>query len=177
MSDDEEQIFSKSKSQLKREMLELQELGKRLVGLSKERLSKLDLPSSLLSAIEEAKRLNSRGGIRRQLQYIGRLMRDLEAPERIREYFQRLEMKDERAAAFFHMLESWRERLICDESLETTTEFITQYPEIDRQYFRQLIQNAKKERKQGKPAGAGKALFRYLRELQGNNNNNTEDLS
>lgn len=160
-----EHELPKSKSQIKREMLELQELGERLVSLNLEQLKKLALPASLHQAILDAKKMTSRNAKRRQLQYIGRLMRDIEDPTFIKEFFYQLEMKDQRANAFLHMLESWRERLLSDD-VAAQTEFIQLYPNVDRQHLRQLIQNGKKERLHGKPLGASKLLFRYLRELQ-----------
>lgn len=156
---------TKSKSQVKREMVELQVLGEKLTHLNQGQLQKLDLPTLLYQAIQEANKISSRGGKRRQLQYIGRLMRNIEDPSYIREFFQQLEQKDQRNIAFFHILESWRERLI-SENNQTMTEFIQIFPHCDRQHLRQLIQNAKKEREIGNPVGASKTLFRYLRELQ-----------
>lgn len=155
----------KSKSQVKREMTELQKLGERLVSLKKDQLNRLDLPAELNLAIKEAQRLTSHGAKRRQLQFIGRLMRDIEDTTFIKDFFRKLEMKDQRTSAFHHMLESWRERLISDDA-EAITEFIQNYPNSDRQHLRQLIQNAKKEKQFAKPIGSLKLLFRYLKELQ-----------
>lgn len=159
-----EDDLPKSKSQIKREMTNLQDLGARLITLSDEQLRKLNLPPLLQDAVKAAKKITSHGAKRRQLQYIGRLMRDIEDPSHIEEFFLKIEMKDQRTIAYYHMLESWRERLIAEEG--ALTEFIELYPNAERQHLRQLVQNAKKERLQGKPVGAAKALFRYLRELQ-----------
>lgn len=158
----------KSKSQIKREMVELQELGERLVLLNRDKLSKLELPTLLFEAIIEAKKITSRGGKRRQLQYIGRLMRDLEDTSLIRDFFAELDSKHQRVNAIHHMLESWREKLLSDDS-EILTEFIALFPAVDRQHLRQLIQNGRKERLYGKPVGASKQLFRYLKELHQEN--------
>lgn len=159
-----ESELSKSKSQIKREMIELQKLGERLTQLNMEQLNKVGLPINLFNAVIEAKRISSHGAKRRQLQYIGRLMREIEDTTFIREYFQKLDMKDKRASALHHMLESWRERLISDDP-SALTDFIENYPEADRQHLRQLITNSKKERISGKPRGSLKALFTYIREL------------
>lgn len=165
MSDDiTNDDLPKSKSQLKRESNALQALGGRLILLNNTQLDKLGLPTKLFQAIQEAKKITSRSATRRQLQYIGRLMRDIEDPTYIFEFIQKIEMKDEKATAFHHQLESWRERLLSEE--EAITEFIELYPAIDRQHFRQLVMNARKEKTSGKPVGAAKLLFRYMRDLQ-----------
>lgn len=155
----------KSKTQVKREMVDLQKLGERLVLLSNDQLKKVNLPDFLKEAINAAKKITSHGAKRRQLQYIGRLMRDLDDPQFIRDFLQQIEMKNQRANAYFHMLESWRERLISEESA-ALTEFIQLYPHSDRQHLRQLVSNAKKERLSGAPVGASKILFQYLKVLQ-----------
>lgn len=166
--DNVDDLMPKSKSQVKREMTELQKLGEKLVALSTEQLRKADLPDELHAAIMAAKKITSHGAKRRQLQFIGRLMRDLENPERIRDYISEIENKHQRANAYFHLLESWRERLIADEP-GTLTEFFTQYPQAERQYLRQLITQAKKEKLSGHSTHAAKLLFRYLKELQTQN--------
>lgn len=172
MSDNDDKIvdkdFPKSKSEIKREMIELQRLGERLVLLNAAQLKKLSLPLILEEAVLDAKKITSHGAKRRQFQYIGRLMRDVKNPEVIREFFAALEMKHQRSSAFHHMLESWRERLLSDDATQLT-EFIKLYPIVDRQHLRVLVQNAKKERSLGKPVGAARLLFRYLKQLQQEN--------
>jgi ribosome-associated protein len=168
MSDPDDLLPSdleKSKSQIKREMTELQKLGERLQALSREQLKKANLPAQLAQAIDESKRITSHSAKRRQLQYIGRLMRDLEDPQAVRDFLQKIENKHQKTNAYFHMLESWRERLITEEQ-SALTDFINLYPAADRQHLRQLVLNAKKERHQGTPKGAAKLLFQYLKELQ-----------
>jgi ribosome-associated protein len=166
MSYEQDKNEPKSKSQIKREMIALQELGERLTLLNQETLKRLGLPASLIAAIVEYKKITSRNAKHRQLQYIGRLMRELEDSNAIQKALLELEMKDNRANAIYHMLEAWREKLIRDD--EEVTEFIKNYPDLDRQHLRQLIKNARNERDFGKPAGACKHLFRYLREIQNN---------
>ncbi len=162
----------KSKSQIKREMTELQKLGERLVALSRDQLKQAKLPIELSQAIAEAKKITSHGAKRRQLQFIGRLMRDIDDPQAIRDFLQKVEMKHQKTNAYFHMLESWRERLINEEQ-DALTDFINLYPAADRQHLRQLVLNAKKERHQGFPKGAAKLLFQYLKELQNSKNGET----
>ena len=109
--EDPEEIILVSKTELKRDMQELQQLGETLVGLPDKQLEKITLPDILDEAIQLARRLKHREGRRRQLQYIGKLMRDIDVTE-IR---QQLEQFDQQSRAFrqqFHQLEQWRDRLI-----------------------------------------------------------------
>lgn len=162
-NEQEGNVYPKSKSQLKREMTALQELGGRLINLSINQLTKLQLPQALHAAILEAKKINSHSASRRQLQYIGRLMRDIEQPELIQAFLDDLTRKNNEVAAYNHMLEAWRDKLVL--TVDAMTEFLALFPNADRQRLRQLVQNAKKEQAFGKPLGARKQLFRYIREL------------
>lgn len=155
----------KSKTQVKKEMLALQQLGERLVLLNNEQLVTLKLPLLLHQAVLEAKKILHHGAKRRQMQYIGKLMRRVEDPASIQLFIDSLDMKNEQAIAFHHMLEGWRDKLMSDDA-SFITEFVTQFPYVDRQHLRNLVQNAKKERLAGKPLGASRALFRYLKNLR-----------
>ncbi len=152
-----------SKSQLKRDAAALQELGEKLVKLREAQLKKVPLPDPLREAVETAQRIKSHGAHKRQLQYIGRLMRNVdEAP--IRQALEALKGTGREAAAHFQRLERWRERLINDGDA-ALSELLDDYPQTDSQHLRQLIRNARREQEQDSPKGAGRALFRYLREL------------
>ncbi|UTW46498.1 ribosome-associated protein [bacterium SCSIO 12696] len=161
--EDPEEIILVSKSELKRDMLELQQLGETLVELPEKQLEKVTLPDNLSEAVELARRLKHREGRRRQLQYIGKLMRDIEVDE-IR---QQLEQFDQQSRAFrqqFHQLEHWRDRLIA-EGDGALNEWVSEYPQTDRQQIRQLIRQAQKEQSQQKPPAASRKLFKVLREV------------
>ncbi|MBK9324804.1 MAG: DUF615 domain-containing protein [Thiobacillaceae bacterium] len=153
-----------SKSQRKREMTALQDMGVELVKLPRARLEKFDLPENLLSALVEAQRLNSHGAIRRQMQYIGKLMRDVEI-EPIAEQLAALRGESAAAKAEFHALEHWRTRLIADD--QALSAWLSAHPESDAQQIRQLIRNARKEAAEGKPPKSSRALFRLLRDSTG----------
>lgn len=147
-----------SKSKLKRQMTALQKIGERLVSLPAAQLAKIPLDPILAQAIAEARLINSREGKRRQLQYIGRLMRNVEL-EPIQATLDKLELKSRHGKAQFHQIERWRDKLIAEDD-QALQEFLKQYPQTDRQELRQLIRNAKKATK-----GADTELFRYLRNL------------
>jgi ribosome-associated protein len=150
-----------SKTKLKAEADAVQEIGKKLVDLSKDRLIKLALPELLFEAVMEAKRLTANGAIRRQKQYIGRLMREVDVAP-IEEQLQRWEGKNSEENARFHGLERWRERLLND--IDTVPAFVELHPQIDAQRMRTLIRNAQKEQLANKPPKSSRELFKMLRE-------------
>jgi ribosome-associated protein len=156
--------FTASKSQRKREMTALQDMGAELVKLPRGRLEKLDLPESLFNALLEAQRLTSHGAIRRQMQYIGKLMRAVES-EPIAEQLAVIRGESAAAKAEFHALERWRERLILDD--QALTAWLSDHPGADVTQLRQLIRNARREAAGGKPPKSSRALFRLLRDSAG----------
>jgi ribosome-associated protein len=152
-----------SKTRKKREMHELQALGAALAELSESQLKEMRLGEDLLEALLEAKRIRSHEAKRRQMQYIGRLMREVD-PAPIRSRLAELEGSSAQATARHRRLETWRERLLGDD--EALTAFAAEHPGADLQALRTLIRNAKKEQKEGKPPRAYRELFRVLKEIE-----------
>lgn len=155
-----------SKTRRKKEMHALQDLGKKLVELSGEQLEKVPLEADLRAAVVECRRLTKHEAIRRQLQYIGRLMRQSDA-EAIAEAMERFEAGKQAHDAFFHRLERWRDRLINGDNGDLAA-FVEEYAGADVQHLRQLVRNAQKELQQQKPPASARKLFRYIRELAEN---------
>ena len=153
-----------SKTQTKKRMHELQALGERLVELNPEQLWSIGLPEDLLDAVLEARRTGGRESRRRQLQYVGRLMRDVD-PEPIREKLAVWDGVSREHTARVHLVERWRERLIEDEA--ALGELAAAHPGADTQHLRNLIRNARAERDSGKPPKSFRELFRALREVLG----------
>lgn len=154
-----------SKTEVKRQMHALQELGSRLTKLNKEQLKKMELSETLHNAIEEFHRIKSNGAQKRHLQYIGRIMRNEDA-ETIENGLGLFEAGQKAHTQMFHKLERWRDRLI-GEGNDALQEYVTEHPEADVQHLRQLIRNAQKEQKLEKPPASARKLFKYLRELAG----------
>lgn len=152
-----------SKTRRKNAMLELQELGTALIDLSSAGLDALQLPEDLLRAIQEARRITSHGARRRQLQYIGRLMREVDA-EPIRAALDDLAGSSRPALARHKQLERWRSRLLEDD--EALTEFARGHPGVDLQELRALIRNARRELAEARAPRAQRELFRVLREAE-----------
>lgn len=153
----------KSKSQRKREATALQALGEELLKLNQDQLKQISLPDNLLDAINIAKKISKRGGLKRQLQYIGKIMRNIDA-EPILHALETIKQKDHQSNARFHRLEQWRDRLISGDK-EALTEAFEAFPGADRQHLRQLVRKAAKEHSENKPPAAARAVFKYLREL------------
>lgn len=151
-----------SKTQIKREMDALQELGKRLTQLNQEQLKLVPMDDNLADAITEYQRLKKHEAKRRQLQYIGRLMRNTDA-EAIAHAVHVFDASQAEHTQHFHLIERWREQLMADPG--AVTQFISEFPQVDSQQLRQLIRNALKQQKQGKDLGGYKKLFRFIRDV------------
>ena len=152
-----------SKTKRKQEMHELQALGAALVELPEARLRALALADDLHEAVLEARRISSHEARRRQLQYIGRLMRDVD-PAPIRAALEALEGSSAQATARHRRLEQLRDRLLADDA--ALTDFLAARPLADAQALRTLIRNARREQKEGRPPRAFRELFRTLKSLE-----------
>jgi ribosome-associated protein len=152
-----------SKTERKKQMLALQKIGEILVLLPAPQLAKISLPSPLAEAVQTARELSDHEGRRRQLQYIGKLMRNVEV-EPIEAAIRKIQLKDQLSVAKFQQIEKWRDKLI-KEGDDTLQVFLQKYPQTDAQKLRQLQRNAQKEFKAEKSLGADTMLFRYLRDV------------
>ncbi|MCD8517734.1 MAG: ribosome-associated protein [Burkholderiaceae bacterium] len=133
-----------SKSQVKREMLALQELGKAIVELSTDRIKQLPLSEKLRDAVLLAQRTTSREGRRRQIHYVGKLMRDAPA-EQIRQQMDTWANGSRQETAYLHAIERDRDRLIDDDA--ALTPWLDAHPDVDVQAIRSLIRAARAEHK------------------------------
>ena len=154
-----------SKSQLKREMHALQDLGEELLAMQPAKLRALPLPPQLLEAIELAKRINSREGLRRQRQYIGKLMRVID-PAPILAALDVDGSRHRAEVAVMHAAERWRDRLLNEPAL--VSEFLEQHPSADGMPSDQLpalIDGARTELARGEPGRRYRELYRQLRDI------------
>ena len=150
-----------SKTQRKRAMEELQALGEALVALPADRLSKIALADNLREAIRMAQHMTRLDEARRrQMQYIGRLMRDVDATP-IRAALDEARGKNAHESARLHRIERLRTELLADE--KTLQEIASLYPDIDLQYLRSLRRAALKEQEQNKPPRNFRAIFQLLK--------------
>ncbi|MBW2011225.1 MAG: DUF615 domain-containing protein [Deltaproteobacteria bacterium] len=154
----------KSRSQIKREMQELQKLGEQLVELSNEQISGMTIPQEICEAVLFAKTLTKHGAKHRQLQYIGSLMRHVD-PEPIREALRDVVEGKKLEALAFKQVEQWRDEIV-EGNDERTEKILNLYQGVvDRQKLLRLVRNVRKESKTDKGRKSSKTLFRYLREL------------
>lgn len=152
-----------SKSSRKREMHALQALGEQLVALSAERLGKVPLPDALRQAVLDARRFTKHEARRRQMQYIGKLMRNVD-PEPIQARLDAFNGVSRAEVARQHQLERLRDEFLDDEKTISAIHEI--WPDADLQQLRVLRRNALRERSLSKPPRAYRELFRVLRALQ-----------
>lgn len=160
-----------SKSQVKRDLHALLDLGRELVDLSPERLKQLPLAERLYDAIRLAQRTPSREGLRRQVHYVGKLMRDAPADE-IRAQLDEWKNGSRKQTAALHHLEARRDKLLRDD--EALTALLAEYPQADSQRLRTMIREGRKELAANAALRPGqepqrkhyRALFQALRELQ-----------
>jgi ribosome-associated protein len=155
-----------SKTRRKAQMHALQDLGEALILLEPKRLAELAsetaLPDRLTEAIREARSITAWGGRKRQLQYVGKLMRDVD-PEPIRRRLDLWAHGHDIAAARHHELEHWRDRLMAEPgALDALS---AERPQLDRPRFRALIARARDERARRQPPHAYRELFRALKSL------------
>ena len=151
-----------SKSQRKREMEALQETGARLVELNADQLAQIELPERLLEAVLEAQRIRDFEGRRRQMQYIGKLMREVD-PAPIQAKLEQWHGVARAHAASQHLAERWRERLLDEENALAL--FANEYPGSDLQHLRTLIASVKRDQAAGKPPKNYRELFRAVRDI------------
>lgn len=154
-----------SKTKIKEAMHELQDLGAELIELSVGQLKKINLPDNLLDAVRECQKISSHGARRRQMLYIGKLMRNIDdAP--IREGLALIRGDSAAENARLHRLERMRNRLLEDEAV--LSEIATAWPGVDLQHLRQLRRNALKEQETNKPPKNFRAIFQMLQDLDKN---------
>jgi ribosome-associated protein len=151
-----------SKTQVKQIMQNLQELGEALVALPVSKLKQIELPDNLRDAILDAQRITAHGGRRRQLQYVGKLMRNVD-PAPIQLKLDQWNGNHNAETARLHRLENWRQRLIDDDA--ALPEFLALHANSDIQHIRNLIRNARKEASLNKPPKSSRELFKVLREM------------
>lgn len=155
--DPDEQI---SRTRRKQEAENLQRIGEKLLALPEARLAELPLPDALLQAVRTGRSLRQRGALRRQRQYIGRLMRELDTGD-LQAALARLEQQESGEQERFHAAEQWRARML-EEGVTALEAFFDAYPEADRQRLRQLLKAGQGEARTGKAPRNRRELFREI---------------
>ena len=158
---DEEYIEFVSKTELKKDSKKIQAFGKKISELSFDEINSFNFTDSIFNAIKEYKLIKSNAAKKRQVQYLGKLLREIDLTSA---YLQMEQLKNGSQLEIrnSHMVEAWRDRLIQDK--EALTELINYFPDIDIQKIRQLVQNAIKEKNEKKSPKYYRLIFKYLKE-------------
>ncbi len=153
-----EEVGPPSKTQLKAEADEKQALGEALLTLRADLMAKLDLPEKLLDAIAQAKKITNFEGRRRQMQFIGKLMRPLDT-EPISAAIDEQKNGSAQLTLALHLAEQWRDKLIASD--DALSDWLTEHPHTDSQQLRALIRQARKDAKPEKPGEAPRHAKSY----------------
>jgi ribosome-associated protein len=160
------EFLSPSRSQKRREALDVLALAERLVELPERPLAAVPMPDDLRDLVRDSRRITAQIARKRQLQFLAKAMRreDDEVIDAIRAALDKDRDRSRRETAELHRLEAWRERLL-EGGDEALAELIDQYPAADRQSLRQLVRNARLEQEKQRPPHAFRELFRELKAL------------
>ena len=161
--DEADEELGKSKSQLKREMHALQDLGKHLMELRPDQLPGLPMSETLRAAIEESRRIRQNEAKRRHLQYVGKIIRQEEQLEDLIKAVDACDSGSEEHTRRLHLAERGRDRLIT-EGDTAVAEFMSYCTGTDVQHLRNLVRNASRDVEKDTNTGQSRKLFRYLRE-------------
>jgi ribosome-associated protein len=154
-----------SKSELKRQSNELQKLGEQLIEAPRDRVKRVEMPDEVKDAILVCQTITNHEGRRRQLQYVGKMMRTLDEAEVavIQRTIESWKGASKAETASLHALERRRDKLLADD--KALTQLLEEHPELDVQQLRTLIRNARKEQAENKPPKAYREIFQILKDL------------
>ncbi len=152
-----------SKTRRKKNCDDILHLGEKLITLSKEDLSLIQMQDSLRHAVEEAQRMKSHGALKRQKHYIAKVMRAMDTDD-LASQIQGVLHKHDIHNASFKRMEKWRDTML-EGGDQRINDFVEQYPHAQRSHLRQLVRNAKKEQQASKPPCAYRQVFKYIREI------------
>lgn len=155
-----------SKSEMKRQVNALQELGEQLVNEPRDRVKRVPMPEDVRDAILEAQTITNHEGRRRQLQFVGKKMRTLDEAEvaAIKQVIDSWKGASKAETAALHALERRREKLLADD--QVLTNLLAEHPHLDAQHLRTLIRNARKEQAESKPPKAYREIYQILKQLE-----------
>ena len=170
------EFLGPSRSEQRREALDIRSLAETLVALAPAHLARLPIPEDLLEHIHDTQRITSHIAHKRQLQFLAKQMRR-ESDETLDAIRDAMEVGGDaarRETATLHKVEAWRTRLL-DDGDAALADLLSVFPSADRQHLRQLVRNAGEERKKNKPPHAFRELFRELRELLDEGSGESDD--
>lgn len=165
-SEFEQEYERPSKSEMKRQVNALQDLGEQLVNEPRDRVKRVPMPEDVRDAILEAQTITNHEGRRRQLQFVGKKMRSLDEAEiaAIKQVIDSWKGASKAETAALHALERRREKLLADD--QALTNLLAEHPDLDAQHLRTLIRNARKEQAENKPPKAYREIYQILKQLE-----------
>jgi len=164
--DDEVEYYAirPNKTQIKKEIAVIFAMAEDISELAPAQIAEFDLPEKVTTALLDAGKMGKNAARKRLLKYITGQLRSLDT-DAIQEKLARSKNKSAHAVREHHQAERWRDQLLADTGNQQLTLFISEYPDADNQYLRQLQRNAQKEAKDGKPPKSARLLYKYLKEL------------
>ena len=151
-----------SKTELKKDSKKIQALGRYISEMGIEEIKKFSFPQNIQQAIYDLKAIKSNPAKKRQVQYLGKLLRAIDLTE-AHIVMEQLRTNSQKEIQLDHYIEKWRDRLISDK--ESITEFISLHPSYENQTIRQLIQNSLKEKALNKPPKSYRQLFQAIKAI------------
>ena len=151
-----------SKTELKKGSKKIQQFGKKISELTLNNIQEFKFPSNIYDAAIDLKNLKSNSAKKRQAQYLGKLLREIDLTGAFL-IMEQLKVTSQKEIQRNHVVESWRDKLLSNNN--SITEFVEKYPQIDRQSLRQTISNAQKEKEGNKPPKYLRQLFKLIKDI------------
>ena len=151
-----------SKTELKKDSKNIQKFGKRISELTINNIQAFKFPLTIYEATIGLKNLKSNSAKKRQVQYLGKLLREIDLTDAFL-VMKQLEVGSQKEIQRNHIIEGWRDKLLSNN--DSITEFFDEYPKVDRQSLRQTISNAQKEKKGNKPPKYSRQLFKLIKDI------------
>ena len=151
-----------SKTELKKDSKKIQQFGRKISELTINNIKAFKFPINIYEATIGLKNLKSNSAKKRQVQYLGKLLREIDLTDAFI-VMKQLKVSSQKEIQRNNIIESWRDKLLTN--TESITEFVDKYPKIDRQSLRQTISNAQKEKKDNKPPKHSKQLFKLIKDI------------
>ncbi|MDC0127000.1 DUF615 domain-containing protein [Methylophilaceae bacterium] len=151
-----------SKTELKKESKKIQQFGRKISELTISNIEAFKFPINIFEATIELKNLKSNSAKKRQVQYLGKLLREIDLTDAFL-IMKQLKVTSQKEIQSNHIIEGWRDKLLSNNN--SITEFVEKYPQIDRQSLRQTISNAQKEKEGNKPPKYLRQLFKLIKDI------------
>jgi ribosome-associated protein len=151
-----------SKTELKKDSKKIQQFGREISELTINNIEAFKFPVNIYEATIDLKNLKSNSAKKRQVQYLGKLLREIDLADAFITMKQ-LKVSSQKEIQRNHIIEGWRDKLLINN--DSITEFVDVYPQIDKQSLRQTISNAQKEKKDSKPPKYSKQLFKLIKNI------------